>query len=339
MANPENLITFLPGLLDSIALNRPVIIEGMEEKQLVAMLPTLIRHKVESIALLSIPATAGMNDFYLETYRAQFSAVESKLAKTLKMHNCMFLQGFPRCLEHATFFTPGMRTDIDIYVPAAAHRSVCAAAKRVDFDYYGFDSERIFIITDQQANALTARHWANKDVALTLLKEVELPASLPIEIQDCYLPYVLRNGKVYLFVSLEIHHLYTDHSDIAVLEANREPWREMGVDRCNAEATLYFNLIRLHRGVLAGEARMRLILDTACLITNKPHPLDMVRFWQLVDTSPCKAAIIAVCNALATLHTLFEALAQAYPEHRDSSLSQQWLRQLRHSLQVGSDDE
>ena len=62
---------------------------------------------------------------------------------------------------------------------------------------------------------------------------------------------------------------------------------------------------------------------------------DEVDFGQLLD----KAAIIAVCSALATLHTLFEALAPAYTEHRDSSLSQQWLRQLRHSLQVGSDDE
>lgn len=334
MDNPDGLLNLLPGMLESIALNQPVIIDGLDEQRLISLLPTLTRHKLESIALLSMPNTAGMRDFYLNTYHTQFSTVQSQLANTLRNLGCMFLQGFPRCMDYAAFYTPGMRTDIDIYVPAASHAQVCDAARHVGFDYYGFDNENIFVINDEQSDALTAKHWARKDVAMTLLKEVELPADLPIEIEDCYLPYVLRHGKVYLFVSLEVHHLYTDSSDIGVLEASRERWEEMGVDRCNAEGTLYFNLIRLHRGVLAGEARMRLLLDTACLLANQQHPLDMVRFKQLVATSPCRPAIVSVCSALATLHPLFETLLAPTTGHRDISPDRQWLRQLQDSLRT-----
>nr|AFM38984.1 hypothetical protein [Pseudomonas syringae] len=334
MANPESLLSILPGLIDSIARNQPVIIRDLDDEQLISMLPALTRHKLESIALLSMAETAGMSTFYLQTYHAQFAAIRAHLAHRLKALDCMFLQGFPRCLDFSSFYTPGMRTDIDIYVPAASHTAVRDFARNAGFDYYGFDSENIFVVDAEQSNALTAHNWADKDVALTLLREVELPADLPIEIVDCYLPYVLRNGKTYLFISLEVHHLYTDHSDIGVLEANREPWQEMGVDRCNAEATLYFNLIRLHRGVLAGEARMRLLLDTACLLASRHRPLDMQRFAQLVVDSPGRVAITSVCSTLATLHPLFEALLPALTDQLDNRVEQSWFQQLQHSLRI-----
>jgi hypothetical protein len=334
MAESESLMNIVPELIDSIAHKQPVILKGMNQQQLVSMLPALTRHKLESIALLSMPKTSAINTFYLQTYHRQFLAVRSRLANTLKTLNCLFLQGFPRCLDFASFYTPGMRTDIDLYVPAASYENARDAIRSAGFNYYGFDNERIFVLDDEQSSALKARHWANKDVALTLLEEVELPADLPILIEDCYLPYVLRNGKAYLFISLEIHHRYTDESDIAVLETCREPWPQMGVDRCDTYGTMYFNLIRLHRGVFAGEPRLRLLLDTACLLRDPHRPLDMDRLARLIEDSPCKTDILSVCTALAAIHPLFAALPSLTSTSQHNQRAHQWLKHLEDSLSI-----
>lgn len=335
MIETDRVFQLLPRLIDSIARREPVLIEGLDDSEIIALLPILTRHKLESIALLSMEETSAMATFYNDTYEAQFSAVRDRLAKPLKASAGVFLRGFPRCLDYSDFYTPGMRSDIDLYVPVSTCRAFREAAMQAGFDYYGFDQQRVFVLNERQSDALTARQWASKDLPLTLPVEVALP-DLPVELSDCYLPYVLREGKVYLFISIEIHHLYTHLSDIDVLEANREYWPQMGVDRCNPEATLFFNLIRLYRGVLADEARMRLVLDSACLFTSKHHRFDLGLLQQLIVGAPDTDRVMAVCLALANLHPLFEPLVCFPCTHIHAHLAGEWLSRFQQSLRAGA---
>jgi hypothetical protein len=332
MITDQDLSAILSELLDAIAVNGPVKIHSIAEKQIVAILPKLLEHKLESIALLSMEETAGIEQFYLETYFKQFSAVRNKLGGVLKELNCIFLQGFPRCLEYSEFYTPGMRSDVDIYVPASAIENFKKAAVSAGFDSYGFDSERIFILNDEQSSKLIADSWASKDVTLTYLQEVSIPEDLPIQIVDCYLPYVLREGKVYLLISLEVHHFYTESADINIMEENRQLWTEMGVDRCGAEASLYFNLVRIYNGVHANEKRMRLILDTACLLTNKNEIIDIDLFRRLLISSESNIQLISLCVALSKIHSIFNSLLCFDADYADPVETYKWLEKFYSSL-------
>jgi|GEM_PF-3648542 len=339
MVTDYNLSTILSELLDAIATNAPVLITSIDDNKIIGLLPKLLEHKLESIALLSMNETSGVRQFYLDTYVKQFSVIQEKLGGGLSDLDCIFLQGFPRCLEYSEFYTPGMRSDIDIFIPASAVDRFKEIAISAGFNYYGFDNEKIFIISYEQSEMLTANNWANKDVTMTYLQEVTIPKDLPIEIVDCYLPYVLRSGKTYLFVSLEVHHFYTDSRDIDILESSREPWPPMGVDRCGIEATLYFNLIRIYNGIHANEKRMRLILDTACLLSDKNKPWNVNLFKKILASSSSKAALMSLCVALRTIHPVFNDLICFDTAHTDSAETRRWLIKFYNSLDLGLNNE
>lgn len=328
------LLQILPTLIDCIVLRRQVIIGGFEEAEILRMLPRLGEHKLESVALLSLGDMSVLKSFYVTTYLSQFTTIQSRLSDAMKVTKCIFLQGFPRCLDFSDYYTPGMRSDIDVFVPETSLFDFKNAAFAAGFDYYGFDEENIFLVTQDQSESLTAGNWANKDVTLTYLQEVSLPSDLPIQIVDCYLPYVVRNDKVFLMVSLEVHHFYTHPSDVFILENTREFWGLMNADRCGLEGTLYFNLIRLYKGVFAGEKRMRLVLDTACLLSDHKQSPNMSLFAYLLDVSPVKKQVVSVCMALATIHPLFAKLSALQPEEADFSIVREWLAKFGESLRV-----
>lgn len=336
---PDVLSKILPGLIDCLVRREAVSISGYSQTEILQMLPKLNEHKLESIALLSLDGMSSLKDFYLSTYLTQFSVIQQRLRDVMNTMGCIFLQGFPRCLDFSDFYTPGMRSDIDIFVPAESIDAFKIAAFDAGFDYYGFDEADIFIVNQQQSEGLVAGNWSNKDVALTYLKAVDLPSDLPIEIADCYLPYIIRNGKTLLMVSVEVHHFYTDSSDVKILENRKECWEEMNAARCSIEATLYFNLVRLYKGVLAGEKRMRLLLDTACLLLRHRQPLDETILEEMIVSSNIKTEIISLCSALELIHPLFERIPNSHCCDSDIGITRNWLKAFNHSLTISSADE
>lgn len=334
----DTLSKILPGLIDRLVKREPVSISGYSETEILQILPRLIEHKLESIALLSLEGTSSLRSFYISTYMTQLTVIRARLSDSMRAAGCIFLQGFPRCLDFSDFYTPGMRSDVDVFVPEPSLGVFRDAAFAAGFDYYGFDEKSIFVVNQEQSDSLLAGNWANKDVTLTYLQEVDLPLNMPIEIADCYLPYIIRNGKTWLMVSIEVHHFYTDASDINILESGREFWDQMGADRCGIEATLYFNLIRLYKGVLAGEKRMRLLLDTACLLLDHRQQLDDSLLKKLIASSTMVRQISSVCSALGRIHPLFTRLCPS-SNCTDSSIVNSWLEVFYKSLHIGVEDE
>lgn len=333
------LSKILPQLIECLVRREPVLIAGYSETEILGMLPRLTEHKLESIALLSLEGMSTLKSFYLSTYMTQLTVIRARLARSMRETGCIFLQGFPRCLDFSDFYTPGMRSDVDVYVPEPSLDLFRTAAFSAGFDYYAFDENGIFVVNQQQSDSLMAKNWANKDVALTYLHEVDLPQNFPIEIHDCYLPYLLRQQKVWLMVSIEVHHCYTDTSDLTILEGGREFWDKMGADRCGIEATVYFNLIRLYKGVLAGEKRMRLVLDTACLLLDHRQRLDDMLLKELIASSAMMTQISSVCLALGFIHPVFARLLNASSNYADSGTVTHWLEVFYKSLSGGAVDE
>ncbi|MNJ32181.1 hypothetical protein D3C77_268390 [compost metagenome] len=310
MATPNILRTAVSNLLDTIARRKEARIDNLSEKQMLSLLPVLTAHKIESLALLSIFPNSGIREFYLQTHLTQLNTVKWLLSADMMYSGAIFLQGFPRCLELSAMYTPGMRSDIDIYIPPEHLANFQHAALAAGFDYYGFDDTDIFVVNDAQRSALLAESWANKEVTLTHLQEVTIPDALPIEIADCYLPYIRRHNKLYLMTALEVHHFYLEPRDASIIEHYSEMWPVMGAKRSSLEALIYFNLIRLYKGILHNERRIRLLLDIACLLANRQENINTASLQSLLNESTVSSRLGALCHVLQNFHPAFTYLQQ-----------------------------
>lgn len=334
MLNSNSLSAQLPLFLDAIAHQQPVRLKALSDEETVAFIPCLLPHKLEYLAFLSLTETSSLEDFYITTWQQQFQQIVTRLQSALISCEAVFLQGFPRVMEHHHILSPGMRTDIDIFVPSHHKDAFRVACQQQGFDHYGFDDESLFLVDDDTLNAFSADYWAGKDFSLTLPFKCALPEDLPIDFGDCYLPWLNRQRQWHLLVAVELHHSYTDSADGRLISNGAESWPDTAFKRCNLATLLYFNLVRLYKGVLAGEKRLRLLLDTACLFTDKALSSALPDIDRLLEGSPLNAALRELCQTLTEMHPLFMPLSNLCHTHNTSALKEQWRTAFMSSLQI-----
>ncbi|MFM2666683.1 hypothetical protein AAFX24_17785 [Vibrio mediterranei] len=324
MLSENSLIHQLPYFLNDISNKNPVRLSGLNKDDIISFIPHLLSHKLEYLSFLSINETSSMEEFYLFTWRKQFEVLSSHLANDLISCDAIFLQGFPRTTEYSTLLSPGMRSDIDIFIPPEKIEKFYSACKNKGFGKYGFSDEDILLLDDDTINAFTADYWLDKDFALTLPFKLPLPENLPIDFEDCYLPWLYRQKQWNLMVAIEVHHSYAESLDYKIISNNVEAWEGTPFLRCNFESLLYFNLIRLYKGVLSGEKRLRLLLDTACLFTNTSINQSLPGLERLIESSSLNEQIRSLCFVLTKMHKVFYPLSFLCVGYNSSTLGEQW---------------
>ncbi|MFH4398996.1 hypothetical protein WMQ46_03100 [Vibrio diabolicus] len=330
----NSLIKQLPYFLDGIGNNNPVRLAGLNKDDIISFIPHLLPHKLEYLSFLSINETSSMAEFYLYTWKNQFEVLSSHLAKELIKNNAVFLQGFPRTTEYSSLLSPGMRSDIDIFIPPENIDSFYSACKEKGFGKYGFSDDEILLLDDDTVEAFTVDYWLEKDFALTLPYKLSLPENLPIDFEDCYLPWLHRQKQWHLMVSIEVHHSYSDSLDLKIISNNVETWKGTPFLRSNLESLLYFNLIRLYKGVLSGEKRLRLLLDTACLFTDTSINHSLPKLESLINTSNLNEELRSLCFVLTRMHKIFHPLSSLCHECNHLDLADKWSKCFFDSLKL-----
>jgi len=227
-----------------------------------------------------------------------------------------------------------MRSDIDILIPKKYINDFYLLSKSRGFNKYVFSDDEIFIADSDIESEFTKDYWLDKDFAITMPYEIEPPSVLPIDFGDCYLPWLYRNNKWHLMVSVEVHHHYTLPSDEQIIIDNSEVWPETTFKRCNLSSLIFFNIIRLYKGVLAGEKRLRLLLDTACLIVNIKNRDVFYHLDVLIQSSPLCIELQSICYELSQLHQLFSPLNYLSRLNNSSLVGKEWNERFYDSLKL-----
>jgi len=330
----NNMNDVILEIFNSIEKGEKLKFKKLSDTQILDSLPFFISHRIEGIAFNTLDSFSEMSRFYDDTYLKQLETVRSLLSVSLCEAKAIFLQGFSRYSTLADLYSQGLRSDIDIYIPHNTVKVFEAKAKKSKFFEYAYDENSLFLADDESIDKTKEQFWANKDYTLTHVGHVELSDSIPITIEDAYLPYLLRNNECLFLTAIEIHHYYSDPNDINILESNREHWPEMGCDRLNITATLYFNLVRLYNGVLGGEKRIRLLIDTACALKNNHiEKIDFDLLNVFISSSKDAYKYYSVCRALSIYHPLFSSLGELSCEKHDEETCYLWLEAFNQSLQ------
>lgn len=327
----QQLIHFLNSIHDRKTVN----LEGLCNEDLVELVPYLLRHKLENIAFISHDQTKSMFSFYEETWDLLYHTILNNIKEELSTSGAIFLQGFPRVMDFKMFMSPGMRVDIDIFVPEENLESFRNNLKKKGFNNYGYTDNEIVLVDDNIIQETTLTYWATKDFTLTYPLESILPENLPVDFGDIYLPWIYRDNKWHVLISIELHHKYTDVSDPDVIQKHAEPWPGTPFLRSDIASLIFFNLIRLYKGVLAGELRIRILLDTACLFTDENIESSLEGTKDLIEQSSLNSEIKSLCAALVEMHDVFYPLQCIIPSNINNSVKNEWFNAFYNSLNLG----
>lgn len=330
----ESLIT---DILDNIHLHGYFRTTKIPKEKLLSVLPHLISQKIESVVLCSLDTSGATEKFYINTYKKQLKILTSTLGNVLREYNCVFLQGFPHYLSYAQYCTPGMRTDIDLYVPISQREHFIKAILEIGYGYLAFNDNSIFPMSPQQISDVEKKGWTRKHPPLSITKPTKLP-TLPFTINNYYLPYIIHNNQAQIMVALEIHISYSEDLEIEenIIINNSEPWPTTELHRTTPEATCYFNLIRLYHGVFNKEKRIRIIIDTACLLAS--NSINMAKLRSIIESGATPNYISIVCTALYHYHKIFLPLKSVCPR-ASSRDAEEWLKLLTETLTEDPENE
>ncbi len=273
----------------------------------------IVAHRLEGVLFDSIDELKVMNDFYHDTYHQQLTTVIKYLSPEIIASQSIFIQGFSRYHEYEKFYSQGLRSDIDIYIPKSFVKTFYNHAKIKGFMNYTFDDESFFLPDEEHLQKMESSFWAIKDFTIKYIEKTNLPSNLVIDIDKIYFPYIYRNDSWCFVTSLEVHHEYTHTQDTELIERSRSAWHGHNFFRTDITTTLYYLLLRLWYGVLNEEKRMRLVVDIACAIKNRSsEEINMVLLKEFFTESQSEDAsrISTVVTFLISYHPLFSFLKE-----------------------------